>query len=235
MATETLILRPDASTGLDNIGYINGVQDTTISGTDYYKLVSEEISDEDATYASPTTATNSLFLHFTMPEEYKELTATNAKVVVRGCIKDSSNEYESVNVATPTAINSSNNTLTLTSLENVSFNSIYTDYIWTIPDDVFSIFIETLQDSSSMQIRVQTSDSSTKNSTHVIAVTQVYIELTFEKEAEEPSFTNNLYLKINNEWTPIMNALIYKKVNGEWEPSDISIFTDNQKFILNNE
>lgn len=217
MATETLILRPVLVTNPANCTYYPS--DT--SSDQIHTLVSEEVADNDATYIIAKTQTNSPNFSFSIPESYQDRVPLGIKLC--GVAK----RYDSSEVETliglywyATSTSSSNAPITIGSFENDDWTYFSISYS---EEHIEGAYNRILNDPQGSHLSVYRSNAS-KNDAEGIAITQLYLELTYEKEESTTSYA--VYLKNNGVWET-NRGVVYKKIDGSWqEATPASLSTD---------
>lgn len=231
MAIEKIILRP-VNTILSLVPNSNAIYfPTDYDETKLHLLVSEKIADNDSTYIVAKGIGGTPGFSFSIPENYHNKIPTEIKVCGTGSSYDSTDSEEFLRITFPISYNSEEET-TRTNVADcpTSFTLLnWTYFEIIIPMDDISGFYNYMIEYSDKYHLLPTCSSIAKNSSDGIAITQLYLELTYE---EESSF-ETIYIKDNNSWSSI-EGLIYKKQNGVWEKIDSSILQNSTKYQINN-
>ena len=227
--TGTLLLRPVASKGT----VASSVPaDTSIE--DIYKLVNEEVADDDSTKFTPTYMNDSqapstdtmLCLKYDLPEEIEITSLANIRHIIRksstggmwvrpicySSLEFIASDDAGHNVWWPEddgwiTITDDNTTVKYQKTTDLSASDGSFDGCW---DRIVELL-------NTGDFGLAYSTSATKN---VPAVSQAYIELDCTyKEAGTP-----LYFKQNGEWAELLGN-IYQKADGEWLEADVSVLS----------
>jgi len=224
MATKTLIIRPTGFVAITNSPAKGFPSDTVAE--DYYKLVNEEIADDDATYISVSgiNAATLSGLLFEIPDEHTHcdfLSCTikaRAKANAEGLNFNISYDYSE----TP----SDTSTITNTSITIGTLSTSYQDYAYVLEEQFLTYFTS----NKSVYVRHQHGTISKDNS---CILTQIYLELTYETSDEdgEDDTSESIYIKQNGSWVAITGT-IYHKENGVWVVTDSSALQNGTQYIV---
>lgn len=220
MATETLILRPSYVVNRTNCAYFPSDFDVE----QIHLLIAEETADNDSTYiiigASALTNPN---LSFVVPKEYQSKTPTAIKIcgVARGY---ETTEAETLQLQFRYTDSNAENGYSALELEAISIATDWTYFETSYPSEQINAAYEwMINNPSGIQI-ITNCDSTTKNTAEGIALTQMYLEVTYEEE--EDIITYAVYLKNNGVWET-NRGVVYKKIDGSWqEATPVSLSTD---------
>lgn len=239
MATETVILRPNDSRadGTNRESY------PSVDPTEYWTLVSEEVPDDDSTYVKPhLLLTSGVNYNFPgIPEQYKDKTPTKIKVYIRGCNKDTAT---TANLGVEIAIFDDSTSMGYNKKQiadsPITLSNVYKTYYIEIPEEYKLSFYAILTNENS-EIKndgegevtpIRTSGNVGNKDTSDVRVTQLYLELEYSNEEDEPTTSETIYLKQNGSWNAISGD-IYKKENGTWILKDVSVLQQGLKYKIN--
>lgn len=220
----SLILRPVASKGV-----VASTVPADTSVEEIYKLINEEVADDDTTNFTPilnnavsnldVDITNYLFLKYQIPENLVITSLTDVKHTSRKSatggfimrpVKYSNQEF----IAGRKIWNSDDDGWTTETEDNSTvkkFNSTS-----SYDDDSFDENFETMKELlNSRDFGFGYMTTASKN---VPSVSQTYIELVCEFEELSKPF----YFKQGGAWAEL-SGNIYQKANGEWLEADVSV------------
>lgn len=210
MATETLILRPTYVVSHQNCTYYP----SDISSEQIHTLIAEEAADNDSTYIIiKSLETANPYLSFVVPEEYKSKTPLSIKIcgVARGY---ETTEAETLQLSFRYADSSAENGYSGLELESISIATDWTYFEAAYPSEYINSAYEwMINNPSGIQIGMMC-DSIAKSTAEGIALTQMYLEVTFEEG--EDIITYSVYLKNNGVWEHT-RGVIYRKIGGSWQ------------------
>lgn len=217
VVTGTLLLRPAASRG----SFAATVPaDTPVE--EIYKLINEEVADDDATTFQPTYTSGeaalynpSLLVKFSLPEGVTIVSIENIRHISRQKATQTlqcffSNYSEKNSLTGRSSCVWSANGDGSSWANSVNDKDTLTDANW----ETVSVAIAEALNNDDFAMAYNAGAKSTP------PITQIYIELdcTYE-EAGTP-----LYFKQNGEWAEL-SGNIYQKANGEWLEADVSVLS----------
>lgn len=233
MATETLILRPTGVGGTGTPAYYP--EDT--GDYEYYKCVSEEIADDDASYV----VCNSVIFGymFTIPDEYINMTPSSVKIHfrVRAEVENSADVLILDGYIASTDSTNGYSDRTIGEIKNLS--TTYQNYCEEISQEYITPFYTALCDKDHF---IPESESAFNNEYHIgllltssdknsCYLTQLYIELIYGESETETSET--IFIKENGSWVALSGD-VYKKEDGTWVLSDSSVLQNGNRYVVNN-
>ena len=227
MATEKIMLNPTSFHPAPGAIYFPADYDET----KLQLLVSEKIADNDSTYIVVLGGIAFSSFSFSIPENYRKRVPTELKVCGVGSSYNSTDSEEFLEMQLSVSYNSETETTEKITIECLTpfTTSNWSYFEILVPIENINGFYNYMIDYVDKGHVFFQCNSSAKNSSDGIAITQLYLELTYE---EESSF-ETIYIKDNNSWSSI-EGLIYKKQNGIWEKIDSSLLQNSTKYQINN-
>lgn len=217
MATKTLILRPISVTSTDESLVTLYPTDTTMANA--HTLVNEEVADDDATYITGGLG-GSINYHFsfTKPDDLENITDFSFKVRQR---------LEASSTASSTSyqiyLTSGNYTLCTFSEDATA----YTDLSSSLATDNMNSILGEFNNATSKLDFYITQTVASANKAKPTRTTQLYIEITYQNSVKDA-----VYLKQNNEWVKLNNAMLYRRYNHSWSLLDYSILEKNNEYLI---
>ena len=221
MATKTVILRPDKNTSSSKSTYFPSDHDINLQ----YLLVSEEVADNSSTYVVAGAVLATTVFGFSVPEEFRSKVPLAAKVCgVASSYESTEAETLYINYKYPYG-----DSVSSVQEEVASFTSNWEYFECEVQNNDLNLFNDGLLNVENFLTPF--CNSIADKGTEGVAITQLYIALTYEVEDEE---TNSIYLKSNGSWTSI-SGTIYQKSNGSWTEVDASVLQDGTKYMVINQ
>lgn len=213
MATKTLILRPILVDSPDET--LVSLVPSEISINKAHTLLNEVVADDDSGYIL-FSAGGQINSYFDYIRPSNAINITGASIKIRCKLESSQNVKTLDNSLTVSS------TFTATQLSNITTD--YVDYELVFSD--LSSLISELDSTEETRFTL-TSYISTGTKQSTVRITQIYIEISYECEADE----SKIYLKSNGMWEELTNVHYYTKTKNFWQPAFIDNLSKIQKYI----
>lgn len=218
MATETLILRPTITIAEE--GALENPSDTAFE--DFYKLVNEEISDNDSTTLS--ISANEIE-YITLGYNYNYIKELSSAKIFAICKSGTALDalYVNVKLFDENQVEIASEIAAVEA--SVTNASVYHTYEFQLTSNI----INSLNSITNGVLQIQYMGSSSGNKVASFTMTQTYIELTCQGSQQKDVFM----MKENDDWKSYQ-VTIYKKLNNSWVEKTEDIFKNESRYIVKN-
>lgn len=207
MATDQFYLRPSADISVEH--------KRSAALAYAYAMINEEMSDGDSTYiymqqsGTRVTATSQFSLSGNIPSGKFKVTGISITHKTRG------NNDTTETVECFISVNGVNSrSLTFDLRDDVTYYYGYTGNVAT--DDLLNVINnnDSFPDITLTIITTSPTNKNNKNTIDAVAITQAYVEITYEEIADEEIADIGVHVKVNGEWVAAKTA--YQKQSGLW-------------------